>query len=206
MMQMMRMGRRHIAGVVLAGALASCSSPTSTVPAQPSTVVLGDSISEFSRAEIVDALGGDGQVDVLAQVGRTFNTSQGAADSVADQRPSVVVVELGTNDVWSGTPLEEVTRELDAMLAKFPSSCIVVVTLNEAAVDARSLVGRLYDNAAAMALNAELRERADEVVEWSQAANADRITYLDQGTIHPTERGRQLLADLMKAAADRCAT
>jgi hypothetical protein len=185
----------------------SADPPPTTVGTGPggSVVVLGDSISDFSRSEIVDAFGGEAQVEVLARVGGTFESSQAAADEVAASDPRVVVVELGTNDVWSRRPLGEVTEEADELLAKFPESCVVIVTLNEQAVEARSLAGVLYDNQAATALNDELRRRADELVDWSQAANRDRASYLDQGTIHPTPSGRALLAGLMKDAADRCA-
>jgi len=181
-------------------------SADSSSPLADRVVVIGDSISEQSADAITEALADTSDVVVLARIGRTFETSQFSIDVASAENPSVVVVELGTNDVWTETPLPDVVEDLDQLVTKFPNACLVMVTVNEQTKNARSLDGTIYDNERAQELNDVLVARADQVVDWNAEANTDPGRYLDSGTIHPTEEGRRLLASLMARASSACAT
>jgi hypothetical protein len=166
--------------------------------------VVGDSISEQSAEQIEQVLGAENDVRIEARIGRTFESSQDEADAVAAESPEIVIIELGTNDVWTEQPLDAVSGEIEEMLDKFSDACVIMVTVNEHTRNARSLDGTLFDNAHAHELNEEIRESTTRIVDWNAEANTDPGRYLDAGTVHPTPAGRSLLATLMDQAVETC--
>lgn len=174
-------------------------------PDGPRVALLGDSISYGAVDEIHAALDPTHQVRIHAVTGITFAGSQERAVEFGATDPDVVVVELGTNDVWTNVPLATITMDLTTLLGEFPAACVVMSTVNEHTQNAVSGDGIVYDNAAAHDLNEVIRAQATNLVEWDVAANADAARYLDAGTIHPTPDGEALLAALVQEQVEACA-
>lgn len=170
----------------------------------PTVAVLGDSITHLSRDHIHRALGHDA-VKLAGMRGITIEAAQRIADGYASDAPDVVVIDLDTNDAWTGVPLDTIYAGLDTMFNKFSGSCIVAVTLTEYGTQTPTQAGNVYSVPTAASVNAWLRQRPDvHVVEWSNAAGSDVSRYLDNDGIHPSEEGKRLLADLISEAVDSC--
>ena len=134
---------------------------------------------------------------------RTMMTEMCAGD------PDVVVVNLGTNDVMSGSPTELTVESLRQILDRFPDACRLLVTVNESMYDADD--PDLQSSIAA--LNERIRQLADEtgsgLIDWNQHVG----DYLAQGepegqlltdTVHPTGVGQQAMADLYRESVESC--
>lgn len=113
--------------VLLAGALLPGPSRSGD-----SVVVLGDSITEFGEGHLVDVLGEEYELTVDGVFGARTGDRVDAAAAVAATNPDQVVVNLGTNDVVVGTPLDKLRRNIDALLTELDSvECVHVVTVGE---------------------------------------------------------------------------
>jgi lysophospholipase L1-like esterase len=131
-----------LAAVALTASLTGCQ------PDVPSVVVVGDSISNGSRAQIEAVFHGIAgwNVGVHAIGGRSVGTMLNDMRQIAEYRPDVVVVELGTNDMGgvasNPTPpkptfdqalqtyAEEVARIDSAMDILDEIPCVVWVNIN----------------------------------------------------------------------------
>jgi lysophospholipase L1-like esterase len=201
-----------LSALALALVAAGCIHETeySGNPGGQHVVVIGDSITNNSAAQLHEALDGDHQVKLSGIIGATIADQQIHADEYAatEPLPAVVVVDLGTNDAWQAVPTETSATEIDTMIGKFPDACIVLTTVNEH-VGPPSVKptkdGRLYSNELAAALNVELRAKADVVIEWDAQVNIDPGLYLKPDTIHPTPEGAALLGELIDDAIGACA-
>jgi len=204
-----RCRRVAAAGVVVlvASLLAGCglfSSPTTEV------ALVGDSITDQSRDTFRDRLGDDYLLDVRAFPGVRTDEWVGQARLAASEEPSLAVVNLGTNDVYQQWPVEQSMAAMRAILDELGAvPCRYVVTVNERmfSFDIEDLPDR------AQAFNAALRalaaEEAIEVLDWAAVVAAE----LDAGepngavtsdTVHPTDYGEKLLADLYRDGMDAC--
>lgn len=170
----------------------------------PRVAVMGDSITSLSSPSLHEALDVDHRTRIMAATGITFAGSRYAAADLGATDPDVVVVALGTNDVWNEVPLPTILADMDQVLSDFPAACVVMTTVNEHTVGARSGAGVLFDNAVAHQLNGQIRSRPVRLADWDAAANADPDVYLDAGTIHPTETGQRLWASVVAAAVATC--
>lgn len=179
-------------------------------PAPVDVVLLGDSITEQADPLLAARLGADRSVWIDGRSGFTVVEQMPAAQQAARLDPAQVVVNLGTNDVTRRyEPVDSVAR-LRAMLDLFPGArCLHVVTLAE-----RMVYGRQDMGAPAQAFNEELRALAATdprvtVIEWEQALRREEAAGtppedLLYDTIHPTDRGKELLADLYADALADC--
>jgi lysophospholipase L1-like esterase len=167
----------------------------------PEVVVLGDSVTAISRPWVREALRGHalkigalwgegfGGGPISAAVGRRI--MQETARTYGADRPSVAVVELGTNDCWhDDLTLEGALEGLRSILASLEGARVVGVTITEISpVDG-------YDNEGAGVINEAIRAAADVVVEWGPISVSDR--YLDPADrIHPSLEGSKLFASMM---------
>ena len=97
-----------------------------------SVVVFGDSITEFGQDHLRKELGDEYELKVDGVFGACTGDRIDAAAAVAATHPDQVVVNLGTNDVVVGTPLDKVRHDIDAVLAELDSvECVHVVTVGE---------------------------------------------------------------------------
>ncbi|MET0286169.1 MAG: arylesterase [Polyangiales bacterium] len=111
-----------------------------SVPAGPVVAFLGDSITAgFAlRAEqafpalVRDRLARDGTTFKLVNAGVSGDTTAGGVrriDWLLTQKPALVVIELGGNDGLRGAPLDEVEKNLRAIVEKVRASGAQVLLL-----------------------------------------------------------------------------
>lgn len=203
--------RRFRAGAVVV--LLTCGTPGCSLfddGTDREVVLVGDSITDMSRDQLDDHLDG-WDVEVEAVPGLLIADQQEAIERLVEGSPEAVVVNLGTNDVLDGHPLDQSVADLAAMLdvaGQVP--CAFVVTINEHIFQ----LGRDDGwNDAAISLNVELRALAEErgigVIDWSarvgeelEAGEPDGPVTTD--TVHPTDHGIALLVDLYDEALSTC--
>ena len=173
-------------------ALAGCGSPRTDVGA------VGDSITVQITETLESRARGRFSLEVAAVSGATIGDMVDEAATVAEARPSVLVVNLGSNDVIRGVPPEQSAADLDRLLDQFTGlGCLVIVTVNETMVSPAE--GPLTDRA--VATNAAIAEvaarRGAVVVDWNAILASERATpgtpdlLLD--TIHVTGFGVEVL-------------
>lgn len=170
----------------------------------PSVVIIGDSITHQARVQLHDALDDTHSVIVSGVVGATFAAQANVAEQYAADVPSVVVINLGTNDAWSAVPTTESVAQLDAMLAEFPATCAVLVTVSTRGSPTPTRGGLVYSAELANRVNEAVRARADVLVDWSAAIDADPARYLTDDGVHLTEAGNRRLSELVAEGVASC--
>jgi lysophospholipase L1-like esterase len=178
----------------------------------PPVALIGDSIFDMSESALRGRLADDWDVRIDAVPGATTIDQLDAALELAARRPPAdqVVIELGTNDVTSGTPLEQSRATLEEVVAAFPSArCIHLVTVT----DVWRNDGVVAPWEVAATYNEMLRELAEgdpriTIVEWAAAlregdADPSGNARLDD-PVHPSTAGEQVLATLVADALAAC--
>ncbi|MEO6629675.1 MAG: GDSL-type esterase/lipase family protein, partial [Aquihabitans sp.] len=173
----------------------------------PKVAVLGDSLTVQSKAQLQDelraysvkigAINGEGLSGGAFSRGLWEPIMPTAARAYAADPPAVLVVALGTNDVWR-TDLSATTfsRAWTELRSEFPRSCLVGVTVTETT---RAL---MYDSMEAKRVNAIIRGDSDVVVDWANRGPAS--TYTTGDNIHLTPKGRTLHAALVGDGIQQC--
>lgn len=168
------------------------------VGAAPAVLVTGDSLSHQAEDEIRDALAGRGYPDVTFAVygGTTIGWS---ADQVRRSAAPIVVFATGTMHAFGGWTAEEAQEASDAVALLSDRDCAVWV-LPEAA---RYPSGREVADPDAAAVVRGIRQVLGPspvaVADWAEVADAVPEIHTSDG-VHHTERGQQLLADLVAGA------
>jgi hypothetical protein len=177
--------------------------------ASPKVAVLGDSITDQSSAYIGAALRRSYATSITAVSGISVQGQQFAADKYALAKPSVLLVELGTNDaihfVTNRQTVLGFKLDLARLTAKFPSSCVVVTTVTTHRPGTNTAI--IAFDSAARQFNDYMHANDAHVVEWDAAvgaADAAGQPIVISDSVHPTLAGSQLLAQLDKAAVDGC--
>jgi lysophospholipase L1-like esterase len=167
----------------------------------PKVAIVGDSITELSRARIVEALTDDQRVRIDASTGYTIAQMTPEIRRQVATRPDVVVVNLGTNDMDLENPRwrRDVDRMLD-LVAEVP--CVELVTVHDGVHDpvganvGTSINARLGEVAAA--------RRSFHLIDWNTAVR-ERPGLVVADGIHPTAAGQRFLADAIRdAIRDDC--
>lgn len=197
----------RVAAVAALLALASCGSTGQRVS------VLGDSITSFDQPQLEQSIGADHDLAISGNFGYTVAEVLPAARVVAARRDEQVIINLGTNDVQGGVPLDRSMAAMAEMVALFPAArCIHLVDVNEHMVDTRT--GR-PTGAAARRFNEALRALARRtprvsVIDWNAAAagalddHDPPTSTLTKDSVHPTAAGNDRLNELYAEALDRC--
>jgi lysophospholipase L1-like esterase len=170
-----------------------------TAPAQTGgprrIVIIGDSISFGTQEEYPLAMPDD-DIELNAVPGIRLGPQREAITAAVAERPDVLVIELGTNDVPVFEPafLDEIDEVLDET-ADLP--CVLWVN---------TFVSKFATNAAEV--NDHLDEAAADhdnlqIVDWFTLANDDRGLLSPDG-LHPNEDGQQVLALAVAASAAHC--
>ncbi len=208
-----------LAMAVLLGALAFSNegAPGSTaggsaVPVRDSVAVLGDSIFFDTEATMRARLGGSYDLAIDAVPGLTTTEQIAGAERLASQAAPAdqLVVNLGTNDVFRGTPLAESRRSLEAIIGQFGDArCVHLVTITDKARDQDPVVPWPE----AVRFNEMLRTLAGDdrvrFVEWAavlDANDADGSASLLNDLVHPNEAGKVALSDAVGESIAGCAT
>lgn len=194
-----------VAALLVVGllALVALSSWLVAISRRPEVAVVGDSITVVSNNQITDRLFDDHQVAIAAALGVTVEVMQPEAQRLARSEPDQVVIELGSNDVLLGLPLDEAAAGLAEMVATFEDAgaeCVHLVDVSTVMVTS----GGASRAEEAATLNAEIEAlaAADErvvVIGWdaavreAEAAGAPLVT----DTVHPSPEGSEVLAELI---------
>jgi len=118
-------------------------------------------------------------------------------DEYAEDQPDVVVLALGTNDVWQQTlGVASFEREWHHATRAFPEACLVGVTVTE------TDRAWLYDPVEARQINRVIRRTVDVVADWSRQGESEHLTGAD--SIHLTEAGQRRFAEMVMASTERC--
>jgi lysophospholipase L1-like esterase len=183
----------------------------------PSVAVVGDSITLGSKDDITAALtaaGADAQV--VGLYGYTTTSAKPFVDAFIARRPSIVILELGTNDVSeivSGVPdrtAANLRARLQALTASFPGACVAVTTVTSHRVrgtGAPSNIDPQRWNEVAREHNAWLRATYPNVIEWDDTVHAwseAGVPLVNDDELHPNAAGAKALASLDRAALARC--
>lgn len=169
---MVRMRKLFLAGVVAALAamtLTSCDVNETAYTGNASgkkVAIIGDQVTSTAANSLHSALDGDYQVRIIAQDNKTLADMQAAADTLAATAPDAIVVNLGTQDVLNNIPSGTTLSGLLTLLGKFPSSCIVLTTINSHA----TVTG--FDASKAVAFNTAIS--AARQVPWDAVVEGDR--------------------------------
>jgi lysophospholipase L1-like esterase len=163
-----------------------------------SVAVLGDSITQLSANDIHSTLDSTYNVEIDATPGITVAGQWSEAAAFAKAQPDIAVVNLGTNDLLARRTADAVIRDLEALLAEFdPSTCVVVVTIST--TETRESFRR-----EAVAVNRWLRDRP-HVADWDGAvARSPFPRGLTYDSVHPTEDGRAVLAEVLLDGVSTC--
>ncbi len=209
-----------VVGVTAASASTGAVPPYSGNPTGVPLGMLGDSITNQSRAALHQALNPTYRSSIGAYGGATIasQTSDGTIAAMVAKKPAVIVFDLGTNDlvqvVLNRTtfPLSAFESEYAAMRAQF-TGCVVVTTINNHRDTGGDLAtvpdgNAIYDNLAGQFDN-WLRTKYRYVADWEALTTSWKSagtwsTYMQDDTVHPTAAGQAALAEIVRAQADRC--
>jgi lysophospholipase L1-like esterase len=188
---------RRVLPLWLLGALALLAAACSSSPQD--VAVVGDSITVL----VEDRLGRvDHRWDVEATIGATAQQMRPAAQESSPHEQAVV--NLGTNDALGGVALNTTTANLQAIIDGFDDvDCVHLVTINTQMPPSGTDAGR-----AAAEINDWLRATADgsdrvRLIAWdAELSKSDDLLRPDG--IHPNDRGRARLVDLMADSVSSC--
>jgi lysophospholipase L1-like esterase len=183
--------------------VASCSSAAGS--AAPRVSVIGDSITSLSANDINQTLGAAHyQPTTIGRIGYTAAQVQGDVVTQSETHPSVVVFELGTNDVTMSDTAEGYAeayeRTMTAYKAKFSHSCIVVTT-----VSSHRPSPTMDDTATT--INTWLLHNFSHVIDWDQHewnAREKGEVLVDADEVHPNPAGQAALAHLVLEGVQSC--
>ena len=181
----------------------------------PKLAFIGDSIIYSGGTTLRSTFSPSYLVSVLGLTGRRIEDLQTAATAYAGTKPAKVVINLGTNDaVDPVTPTASADASLSSMAAKFPTSCVAVMTIAEhtSAPTNGSKQGGPVFNAAAHAMNLYIRSTFAHVVDWDAALYAHMLAdpakldpwMLPNDQIHPSQSGFNAMAQLVSASLQTC--
>ena len=191
---------------LLVGATA-CSSSGDAV------AVVGDSITALDQPALEEDLGDSYRFTVTGNFGKTVAEVLPNAEVVAASKPSQVIVNLGTNDVLQGLPVDTSMTAMRQMIDLFPSArCIHLVNVNEHMVVQDTRTSRA---AQAQRFNAALEDLAAgdgrvSIIDWNEVAAGELndeeppFSSLTEDSIHPTAAGNTQLNELYATALADC--
>ncbi len=174
-----------------------------------SVLLLGDSITYGLEATARDELGDRYALAVDGIPGVVASQQVEAATSASRFAFDQAVINLGTNDVSNpdqdlnetAAALEQIVTTLDAI------DCVHLVTINE------SMLTNGSSGPRAQQLNQMIRDIAErhdntDIIDWAAIVreseeDGESIT---TDTVHPNERGNELLVDAYGEALDACST
>jgi hypothetical protein len=161
-------------------------------------VVIGDSVTVQS-IDAVEAAMADREVALAGWPGlRTDELVPVAEDALAGEGPPIAVVMAGYNDLWQGRDQDAAVTDLVAAVADADCAIWVLVPT----------VGP-WDRGNAQALERRVVDAAEEAgmaveTAWRDAVDGpDGSGLVVPDRVHPSEAGKQRIAEVVAAAVDR---
>jgi lysophospholipase L1-like esterase len=180
------------------GVLAACGSSVDS----PRVLVVGDSILNQSSDKVQAVLAQHGWQPTIAAFGGTAIEQWTAAlpRLVAEHKPSIVVVELGTNDCTQGGECPQVSAAIDSTLSALkPAQQILWLNVQTQPTYPGPSGAKQVD----VALNAAAQQHANlRIVDLSDKF-ANHPEWLDNGGPHLTPAGQLVFASLIENAVDQ---
>lgn len=172
-------------------------------------VVVGDSITNEGRDQLLAAFVGRYTVVVEGRPGHVVSELQDAADELAVPPPTVVIIELGTNDVSYRIETTRSADDLRRMVDTFAAApCVVLVTVDEGLPVSGARARASAFNAAVRSIAASdpARLRVVDMTALVDAAEADPALggSFHYDGIHPGAAGQTRLAAAYAAVVDTC--
>ena len=177
----------------------------------PRVAVIGDSITFLTKEEIHAWLDPNYYVSVDGRSGFTIAQQLSVATVYAGQtpKPSIVVVNLGTNDMTQAVPVWASGYDLGSMTGKFPSAkCIVLVDINGNTMNAtwNAWAAQFNQDVIYTAAAWDARVR---VVRWHRFVRdyfsaGQPYGELTTDMVHPTELGQYFLGSMIKDQVNVC--
>jgi hypothetical protein len=185
--------------------------PYQGLPMGPRLAVIGDSITAMSGTQLHTELDPFFLVSVDGRHGHTIAQQLPVAQLYGHQSPppSIVAINLGTNDDSADTDLTSADADLRHLLDQFPSvSCVVLTTINANTMSTdRNTWANSFNFWTLFALSqSDSRVR---IADW----NTEVRRYYDSGQpngeltydmVHPTPLGQTHLASLTHDALTSC--
>ncbi len=174
---------------------------------RPSILVLGDSLSseyglprdtgwvKLLADRLASAAAGGGKYSVVNASISGETTSGGRTRLpalLAQHRPAVVVIELGSNDALRGLPLAELRDNLREMVAASRASGARVLLIG---MRIPPNYGRDYADLFAATFAEIARAQKAALVPFLLEGFADRLDYFQADRMHPNERAQKLMLD-----------
>jgi lysophospholipase L1-like esterase len=162
----------------------------------PTAVVIGDSLTNSGRTQLHYQLGVHFSSKIAAIPGATYGGMTGYAEDYMMEGPTVAVIALGTNDRNTQWVLDDSLLSLNTMYDMYEGmSCTVGVTITTDDVKPEL-------NAKAIALNENMRARADAVADWDAIDREPGMTQADG--VHATAEGYAKRAEIIGDAVESC--
>src|SRR2546421_1254098 len=165
----------------------------------PRVAIVGDSITVSSTPQIKHALEGRYTTDIHARPGQRIDQMLVDLHGVLAERPTAVVVNLGTNDVLQGDTRWR--RSFDRMIAALGGQpCVEITTIST------RVTGWVAIPAIAGQINRAIAETAASraqfhIVDWNAAVHTgDGTQLLVADHVHPSAAGKARLASLTRSA------
>ena len=174
--------------------------------------VVGDSLVTFDEPALRRELGDDFELVVSGNFGSQVLGAIPPAQVVSTTNAAQLIVNLGTNDVRAGTPVEGSMAALRALIALYPKArCIFLVNINEHMVDGAT--GQVSTDAARR-FNDALEQLATTddrlgVIDWNarvedSLAGDPPTSTLTTESVHLTDEGHEVLNGLYGKAVRGC--
>lgn len=172
-------------------------------------VVVGDSITNEGRDQLLAAFVGRYEVVLEGRPGHVVSELQDAADELAVPPPAVAIIELGTNDVSYRIETTRSAGDLRRMVDTFSATpCVVLVTVDEGlpVSGARARASALNAAIRAIVVSDPARLRLVDMTGLVNATEADPAfggSFHYDG-IHPSAAGQTRLVAAYAAAVATC--
>lgn len=194
--------------VLSLAAVAGCSSGP-----KDSVAIVGDSITAFDETDLHQQLGGDFDLVITGNYGKTVDQVMPEAEVVAQRDYDQVIINLGTNDVLQDLDVDDSMDALRQMIDLFGDArCIHLVNINEHMLEPLSKTSTSATAQRFNAAQATVIEDDDQLssIDWNEVAASalndedPAWSTLTEDSVHPTPEGNTKLNDLYRDALDRC--